>query len=398
MLLPEHTEALSAAGWALSGAEVEAMSEEELCAAVGGARGAVGQGQRRVAVFYRTTPHHKMKIVAAFQRGGHTVAMTGDGVNDAPALKVADIGVAMGRSGTDVAKEAADMVLIDDNICTLLCAIDEGKSIFANIRNFVRFQLSTSIAALTLVAAANLLGLPSPLNAMQILWINIIMDGPPAQSLGVEAVEPEVTKRPPRPRTEPIITASLLRRVILAALVIVVGTLWVFIREVGDGPGHTRRDTTMTFTTFVMFDMFNALACRHNSRPVFDLAWNSNKAFLLAVLFSVGGQMAVVYLPMLQRVFRTVALDVHDLIFVLGLSSTMIVLDTIRKSYFLDVFAETAANAGGNSGGGGGGGSSGGVVPAWWLLLSNATQQWPLSLVFGPRAKVKAGEDEDQKV
>ncbi len=167
LLLPEDTEALSAAGWALSGAEVEALGEGDLCAAVCG-------GGRRVSVFYRTTPAHKMKIVAAFQLAGHTVAMTGDGVNDAPALKVADIGVAMGRSGTDVAKEAADMVLIDDNIVTLLAAIDEGKAIFANIRNFVRFQLSTSIAALSLVAAANLLGLPSPLNAMQILWINII--------------------------------------------------------------------------------------------------------------------------------------------------------------------------------------------------------------------------------
>jgi Ca2+-transporting ATPase len=215
------------------------------------------------------------------------------------------------------------------------------------------------------------------------------MDGPLAQSLGVETVDPVVMQRPPRKRTEDVITRPLVLRVLSSGLLILIGTMFVFFSEMESDLEVSSRDLTMTFTTFVMFDMFNALACRHNSRPVFDLAWNSNKAFLLAVLFSVGGQMAVVYLPVLQRVFRTVALDVHDLVFVLGLSSTMIVLDTIRKSYFLDVFAETASNAGGGGSGGGGG------VVAWWLSLSNLTQQWPLCLVFGPRVKVKAGEDED---
>jgi len=335
-LAPATLAALCDSGCSLSGTEVDSLTVDELSRVCSGT---TQQGGGGVSVFYRTTPAHKMSIVAAYQRLGHTVAMTGDGVNDAPALKVADIGVAMGCSGTDVAKEAADMVLVDDNFSTLMEAIQEGKCIFANIRNFVRFQLSTSIAALSLVAGANLLGLPSPLNAMQILWINIIMDGPPAQSLGVEAVEPEVVRRPPRPRSEPIITRLLLRRVLLAAAIIALGTLYVFMSESGGvggntgGQPHGRRITTMTFTTFVMFDMFNALSCRSTDRSIFQVGFSSNHFFLAAVGGSLAGQLAVVYLPPLQAVFQTEALGLWDWVRIVAGTSIVLWADECVKAW-----------------------------------------------------------------
>ena len=157
----------------------------------------------------RASPKHKVRIVNALQANGHVVGMTGDGVNDSVAVKRADVGICMGVAGTDVCKEAADMVLLDDDFSTILSAIEEGKSIFYNIQNFVRFQLSTSISALMLIALSTLADIPNPLNPMQILWINILMDGPPAQSLGLEPVDPEVLRRPPRSVRDQVIIFSL---------------------------------------------------------------------------------------------------------------------------------------------------------------------------------------------
>lgn len=296
-----------------------------------------------VVICYRSAPRHKLFIVRALQSRGHVVAMTGDGVNDAPALKCADIGVAMG-SGTDVAKEASAMVVVDNDFSTIVSAIEEGKSIFFNIKNFITFQLSTSIAALSLVAVNNLIGRPNPLNPMQILWINIIMDGPLAQSLGLETVDPAIVKRSPRKRSEEVITKQLLARVVSSGILILLGTWYIFIHEMEDG-AISARDLTMTFTTFVMFDMFNALCCRHNCRNVFELPWNSNPAFLAAVTFSVAGQLLVIYFPPLQKVFRTVNLTLVDLFFVVVLSSSMVLLDYVRKRFFLSTFSEAGGTA-----------------------------------------------------
>lgn len=302
----------------MTGDQLDKLNEESLSHAI-----------HNVSVFARTTPEHKVTIVKALQRRGDIVAMTGDGVNDAPALKLADIGIAMGKNGTDVAKEAADMVLTDDDFSTILSAIEEGKGIFYNIQNFVTFQLSTSIAALSLIALSTFFGFPNPLNAMQILWINILMDGPPAQSLGVEPVDHEVMNKPPRRRNDKILTDKVIKRVLQSALMIIIGTLYIFVREMQDKV-ITARDTTMTFTCFVMYDMFNALSCRHYSKSIFEMGL-TNKMFNLSVLGSLLGQLCAIYVPFFQSVFQTEALTLGDLFTLLIITSTVFIGDEIRK-------------------------------------------------------------------
>lgn len=287
---------------------------------------------QQVTVFYRVSPRHKHKIVKALQKCGLIVGMTGDGVNDAVALRSADIGIAMGRTGTDVCKEAADMILVGDNFSTIMSAIEEGKAIFHNIRNFVRFQLSTSIAALTLITLSTVMQLPNPLNAMQILWINIIMDGPPAQSLGVEPVDHDVIKQPPRKTKDPIITRRLIVNVLLSAIIIVCGTLWVFWREMYDGK-ITPRDTTMTFTCFVFFDMFNALSCRSQTKSIFTIGLFTNRVFMMAVALSIVGQLLVIYFPPLQSIFQTEALYFSDFVFLISLTSTVFIASEVKKLF-----------------------------------------------------------------
>ncbi|CAG8644536.1 2952_t:CDS:10 [Gigaspora margarita] len=305
----------------LTGADIEAMSSEDLRSVIGS-----------ITVFARTAPKHKMAIIQAFQANGSIVAMTGDGVNDAPALKIADIGISMGKSGSDVSREAADIILVNDEFVTILDAVKEGKSIFYNIRNFLTFQLSTSIAALTLITMSTVSGLPNPLNAMQILWINILMDGPPAQSLGVEPVDENVMRQPPRKKNAPILTPALIMRVLTCAAIIVAGTLFTYITEMRDGI-VTARDTTMTFTCFVLFDMFNALSCRSEKKSIFKLGLFSNRMFNLAVAFSLIGQLLVIYLPFFQAVFQTEALGLDDLFGLIVITSSVFWIDEFRKHY-----------------------------------------------------------------
>ena len=323
----------------LRGDELDKMSDHEAAEAIA-----------TTTIFARTSPEHKMKIIRALQARGDVVAMTGDGVNDAPALKKADIGIAMGLLGTDVAKEAADMILTDDDFSTILRAIEQGKGIFYNIQNFITFQLSTSVAALSLVLLSTACGFKSPLNAMQVLWINILMDGPPAQSLGVEPVDPRVMTQPPRPRNANVLTKRLIRRVLTQAFVILVGTFSMYMHEMVDSdelpssklptestPLHhyvvTKRDTTMTFTTFVLFDMFNALTCRAEAKSVLfgEIKFFGNNMFNYAVAGSLGGQLCVMYLPFLQRVFQTEALGFMDLVTMVCITSSVFWVDEARK-------------------------------------------------------------------
>lgn len=308
----------------LRGDELDRMSEQDLASAISG-----------TSIFARTSPEHKMKIIRALQSRGDVVAMTGDGVNDAPALKKADIGISMGLLGTDVAKEAADMILTDDDFSTILSAIEEGKGIFYNIQNFLTFQLSTSVAALSLVLLSTFLGFKNPLNAMQILWINILMDGPPAQSLGVEPVDPSIMSRPPRSKTARVLTRALIQRVLTSASIIMLGTMIIYVREMSLDHTVTARDTTMTFTCFAFFDMFNALTCRSEGKSVLrgELSLIGNRMFNIAVGGSLLGQMAVVYVPVLQHIFQTEGLYGEDLVLLAALASTVFWVDEGRK-YF----------------------------------------------------------------
>lgn len=288
-----------------------------------------------VTVFARTTPKHKMAIVEAFQSRGAVVAMTGDGVNDAPALKMADIGISMGKSGTDVAKEAADMILVDDNFSTILPAVEEGKSIFHNIQNFLAFQLSTAAAALTLITLSTVLGLSNPLNAMQILFINILMDGPPSQSLGVDPVDPEVMKKPPRKKNASIITKRLLYRVLFSASMIVVATLFIYIYALADDAHMTKREQTMTFTCFVFLDIVSAIQNRGLGCGLFQ-----NRMLILTTSTSFLVQLSLVYVPFMQSIFQTAALPFSDLAVLLGLAATSATLHQFRRYYERKINAE----------------------------------------------------------
>ncbi|KAF9529770.1 hypothetical protein CPB83DRAFT_875437 [Crepidotus variabilis] len=278
-----------------------------------------------VTVFARTTPKHKMAIVEALQARGKVVAMTGDGVNDAPALKMADIGISMGKSGTDVAKEAADAILVDDNFSTILPAVEEGKAIFHNIQNFLSFQLSTAAAALTLITLSTMLGLDNPLNPMQILFINILMDGPPSQSLGVDPVDPAIMKRPPRKKNAPIITKKLLLRVLFSATMIVLGTLFVYVYAYGD-KDMSRREQTMTFTCFVFLDLVSAVQNRGLGCGLFQ-----NKMLVTTVSVSFFSQLALVYVGFMQSIFKTASLDGRDLGTLLLLAGASFGLHEIRR-------------------------------------------------------------------
>lgn len=284
----------------------------------------------RATVFYRVSPKHKISIVRCLQARNHIVAMTGDGTNDAIAIKGADIGLAMGKSGTDVCREAGDMILLNDNFSTILAAIEEGKGIFYNIRNFLRFQMSTSIAAISLIAISTFAGLPNPLNAMQILWINIIMDGPPAQSLGVEPVDKDVMKKPPREVTKAVLSMKIILSAILNAIVIVSGVMWIYRREMQDNL-VTSRDTTMSFTCFVFFDMFNAFSCRSQDKSVFSLGLFTNVPLWIAIGFSIFGQFLVIYWSFLQKVFQTEALSLSDICTLILIASTVLIIDEIKK-------------------------------------------------------------------
>ena len=240
-----------------------------------------------VGVVARVSPEHKIRIVRALQARGDVVAMTGDGVNDAPALRRADIGVAMGVTGTEVTKEAATMILTDDNFATIVGAVREGRGIYDNIVKFVRFQLSTALGFVITFLVASLTGIAggAPFTALQILFVNLVMDGPPAMSLGVDPVSPDAMRRPPRPARERILTRPRLVRILLASAVMAAGTLLVLVYAPGPEPqlGVPTVAGTMAFVTFVFFQVFNLLNVRNDLRSVFSRETLENRSAFVAI-------------------------------------------------------------------------------------------------------------------
>ncbi|MGW0499553.1 cation-translocating P-type ATPase [Streptomyces sp. NPDC003007] len=287
---------LGITGEVVSGTELARMTDDELAGRIEG-----------VGVFARVAPEHKVTLVRALARRGHIVAMTGDGVNDAAALRAAHIGVAMGVTGTDVAKEAADIVLTDDDFSTIVRAVREGRSIYDNIVTFVRFQLSTNVGAILTLLATVLAGMPAPMSAIQLLWVNIIMDGPPAMALAVDPPGGNVMRRPPRPPGERILNARRLAAVIRSGAVMAAGTLAVFAgaRHLTD----TATAATMGFTTFVLFQLCNALAARSEDGPVLGRHQLHNRTLWICLTAVLTLQVVAVQAPVAQGVFDTVALS-----------------------------------------------------------------------------------------
>lgn len=280
------------------------------------------------AVFARVAPEHKVKIVQALKARGHVVAMTGDGVNDAPALKNADIGIAMGIAGTEVTREAATMVLTDDNFATIVGAVKEGRTIYDNIVKFVRFQLSTNVGAILTVLGAQLLGLPMPFTAIQILWINIIMDGPPAMTLGLEPARPGIMLEPPRRADERILSLARFKRLLMYGIIMAAGTLGLFYYAQERGEAYA---LTLAFTTFVLFQFFNVFNARAEHHSAFNRQFFSNGKLWAALATVVGLQALVVHWPPAQAIFDTTALSAQDWGLAFAVASSILLLDEGRK-------------------------------------------------------------------
>ncbi|MGW8144396.1 MAG: cation-translocating P-type ATPase [Anaerolineales bacterium] len=294
-------------GKLLTGQELEAMDLSELENIVG-----------EVDVYARVSPEHKLNIVQALADNGEIVAMTGDGVNDAPALKAADIGVAMGITGTDVAKEASDMVLLDDNFATIIAAVEEGRRIYDNIRKFFTYTMTSNAGEIWVMLIAPLIGMPFALLPLQILWVNLVTDGLPGLALSIEPAEKNVMHRPPYPPNENVFGRGMARQILWVGILMGFVSLGVGYYYWSLGNPNWQ---TIVFTTLTLSQMGNALALRSERESLFKIGLLSNKSMLNAVLLTFVLQIAVIYIPFLQSVFRTNPLSWQELIICLVLST-----------------------------------------------------------------------------
>lgn len=311
-------------GNALNGVDLDTMDDAELDAALSS-----------TSIFARVSPEHKIRLVDALQKQSRVVAMTGDGVNDAPALKKADIGVAMGITGTEVTKEASTMVLTDDNFATIVKAVERGRVIYDNIVKFVRFQLSTTLGFSLTFLFASLFDIAGrkPFTAIAILWVNIIMDGPPAMALGVDKAQQGVMSRQPRPVDEPILTRSRWISISLAAAIMAAGTLFVF--AIAPGPdtkaGIASVAGTMGFNTFVLFQFFNILNVRSEHQSVFSRHTLTNKSLWISLIVVILLQIGVTHLSFMQSIFDTTTLSLNEWLVCIAVASSILWIEELRK-------------------------------------------------------------------
>lgn len=327
----------------LTGTDLNAMDDATLAHEV-----------QNTDVFARVSPEHKMRIVDALRANDEVVAMTGDGVNDAPAIKRADIGVAMGITGTDVAKETADMVLTDDNYVSIVSAVEQGRIIYANIRKFVFFLLSSNVAEIMIIFLATLAGLPTPLTAIQLLWLNLLTDGAPALALAMEKGDPDVMRRRPRPKREPIINDSMTLGIVIQTITqtgavlgaFILGLYWHVGTQIPPGANpllyvlqHDWRGIdvqtaeTMAFVTLSLCELFRAYTVRSEHASVFELGVFSNRYMQYAVGASIALMLLVINVPFLQPVFNTHFLDWYEWLFVIGLALIPAASEEITKLF-----------------------------------------------------------------
>ena len=307
-------------GKAITGAELDKMSDEELDRSIG-----------KYTVFARVEPVHKLRIVRSFKRRGEIVTMTGDGVNDAPAIKEADVGVAMGVTGTDVTKQAADVILLDDNLATLVNAVEQGRCVYANIRKFVRYLLSCNIGEVLTMFLGILMGMPIVLLPVQLLLVNLVTDGLPAIALGLEPPEDDIMSRPPRKSTDGFFAGGLMTKIVFRGILIGMSTLASFAAVLHLG-GTLEAGRTAALITLVMSQLIHVFECKSENKPLFRIKLFSNVKLILAVAVSFAVLAASVVMPQLQTIFQTVMLSSEQMLIAVGLSAAVPIISSVFRS------------------------------------------------------------------
>jgi Ca2+-transporting ATPase len=313
---------LSTGGKVLTGADLDQMSDDDLIAQVD-----------QVDAFARVSPQHKTRIVNGFKARDHVVAMTGDGVNDAPALKRANIGIAMGITGTDVAKETADMVLTDDNYASIVSAIEEGRIIYSNIRKFVFYLIACNIPEILVIFLPMLAGLPLPLRPIQILWVNLVTDGLPAIALGLEKGEAGIMQQPPRPPKEPLLNRPIQLGILVQAVFKTAAVLGVFLWGLNQFPDNLAVAQTMTFVVLSASQVFLAYSVRSEFGSLFSVGLFANKAMLIATALAFGLLLPLMYVPFLRPIFDTVPLGLTEWLVIIPMMFVSTIAAEIAKPF-----------------------------------------------------------------